>query len=146
MNYIVGLFLNYMTEEESFFALRQLMENTPYRMNKWFNQSLTMVHTSHYQVNSIKFRIHFRWKSFFKSIYPNQLLILPILVSCLQCILLRSFQNIYVMYSGLCVFFHVHSPMMWQFVFGIFSLLKDGQLCIKYLQLFLNCIRVRFEK
>ena len=50
MNYITGLFLNYMTEEEAFWSLRQIMENTPYRMNKWFNQELTMVHTSHYQV------------------------------------------------------------------------------------------------
>lgn len=75
MNYIVGLFLNYMTEEESFYALRQLMENTPYRMNKWFNQELTMVHTCHYQVNSLIIEFYGRWKNFFKNIYPLLLLI-----------------------------------------------------------------------
>ena len=53
MNYITGLFLNYMTEEEAFWSLRQLMENTPYRMSKWFNQELTMVHTSHYQMEKL---------------------------------------------------------------------------------------------
>lgn len=50
MNYLVGILLNYMTEEEAFWSLRQLMENSPYLMSKWFNQDLTMVHTSHYQV------------------------------------------------------------------------------------------------
>ena len=50
MNYIVGMLLNYMTEEESYWALCQLMENSPFLMSKWFNQELTMVHTSHYQV------------------------------------------------------------------------------------------------
>ena len=85
MNYIVGLFLNYMTEEETFYALRQLMENTPYRMNKWFNQDLTMVHTSHYQVNSLILEFYSRWKNSFKSIYLLLLLICRILASCLLC-------------------------------------------------------------
>lgn len=85
MNYIVGLFLNYMTEEETFYALRQLMENTPYRMNKWFNQDLTMVHTSHYQVNSLIIEFYGRWKNYFKSIYLLLLLICRILASCLLC-------------------------------------------------------------
>ena len=50
MNYIVGLFLLYMSEKEAFWALCQLMENSPFFMSKWFNQELTMVHTSDYQV------------------------------------------------------------------------------------------------
>ena len=50
MNYIVGLFLLYMSEKEAFWALCQLMENSPFFMTKWFNQDLTMVHTSDYQV------------------------------------------------------------------------------------------------
>lgn len=50
MNYLVGLLLIYMTEEEAFWALCQLMENSPFLMNQWFNQELVMVHTSYYQV------------------------------------------------------------------------------------------------
>ena len=50
MNYLVGLLLIYMTEEEAFWALCQLMDNSPFLMNQWFNQDLVMVHTSDYQV------------------------------------------------------------------------------------------------
>lgn len=85
MNYIVGLFLNYMTEEDTFWALRQLMENTPYRMSKWFNQELIMVHTSHYQV-TIMFICYNRWKSFFRRIFQLYHLIWLILELLLQCI------------------------------------------------------------
>lgn len=50
MNYIVALLLNYMSEEEAFWSLRQLMENSPFLMCNWLNQDLTMVHTCCYQV------------------------------------------------------------------------------------------------
>lgn len=53
MNYIVGLFLLYMSEKEAFWALCQLMENSPFFMTKWFNQDLTMVHTSDYQMEKL---------------------------------------------------------------------------------------------
>lgn len=53
MNYLVGLFLTYMSEEETFWALRQLMENAPYMMSMWFNQDLTMVHTCGYQMEKL---------------------------------------------------------------------------------------------
>ena len=36
MNYIVGLFLCYMPEEDAFWTLRQVMENAPYSMASFF--------------------------------------------------------------------------------------------------------------
>ncbi|KAK8798747.1 hypothetical protein WA158_007831 [Blastocystis sp. Blastoise] len=36
MNYLVGLFLCYMTEEDSFWTLVQLMDNYPYEMSPYF--------------------------------------------------------------------------------------------------------------
>ncbi|KAK8800274.1 hypothetical protein WA171_004909 [Blastocystis sp. BT1] len=53
MNYLVGLLLIYMTEEEAFWALCQLMDNSPFLMNQWFNQDLVMVHTSYYQMDKL---------------------------------------------------------------------------------------------
>ena len=133
MNYITGLFLNYMTEEDAFWSLRQIMENTPYRMNKWFNQELTMVHTSHYQVLAKHENENIDGKIdrevFAGIIFASQRVVHSSLHVYNRSILEKHDNHLC---SGLCVFSRDPFLMMWLFVFGIFSSPKAGRLYIKF--------------
>ena len=123
MNYLVGLLLTYMSEEETFWALRQLMENTPFLMSTWFNQDLTMVHTCGYQMEKLLDKYLPAIGSYLREIGITPILYTPEVVSF-------NFHKTHLC-SGLCVFTPDHFHLMWLSVFGIFSLPKDGLLCIK---------------
>ena len=129
MNYLVGLLLTYMSEEETFWALRQLMENSPFLMSTWFNQDLTMVHTCGYQMERLLDKYLPAIGSYLRDIGITPILYTPEVVSF-------GLRNKTHPCSGLCVFTPDRSLLMWLSVSGIFLSLKDGPLFIKSRWLF----------
>ena len=129
MNYLVGLLLTYMSEEETFWALRQLMENSPFLMSTWFNQDLTMVHTCGYQMERLLDKYLPTIGSYLRDIGITPILYTPEVVSF-------GLHNNTHLCSGLCVFTPDRSLLTWLSVFGIFLLQRDGLLCIKLRLLF----------